>query len=125
MKPGKTGIARVTAAFGYSMKGLKAAWQHEAAFRQELVACTLLIPLTFFVAQSLTQAAILLISLGLILIAELANSAIEAVVDRFGGEIHVLSGRAKDIGSAMVFVAIALAGAVWGLVIYQNYFSAY
>ncbi len=123
MKPGKTGLARIFDAFKYSMQGLKATWQHEAAFRQEVVLAIVLIPLSFFVGHTTIEIILLVFSVGLILICELANSALESAIDRFGGEIHELSGRAKDIGSAMVLISFLLTAFVWGMIIYQNFLS--
>lgn len=121
MKPGKKGLARILAASGYSWQGLKAAWKHEAAFRQEVLLVIILLPLAFWVGKTPAQIAVLVLSLSIILIAELANSAIEAVVDRFGGELHKLSGRAKDIGSAMVMIALFFSSIVWLIMIYFNF----
>jgi len=118
-KPGKTGLSRIIDATGYSLAGLKAAWHNEAAFRQELLV-VLLTPAAFWISSSLTQTALLITSLYLILLMELANSAIEAVVDRISDEHHPLAGRAKDIGSAMVFVALTGAAAVWLLVLFDR-----
>lgn len=123
MKPGKTGIARIIDAFGYSMKGLKATWQHEAAFRQEVILATVLIPAAFFVGKTAIEIILLVFTVGLIFICELANSALEAAIDRFGGELHELSGRAKDIGSAMVLISFLLMVFVWLMIIYQNYIA--
>ena len=117
LKPGKTGIRRVVDATGYSLQGLKAAWIHEAAFRQELVLtlvlsiCTLLLPVTNL------ERIMMISSLLLVVIVELINSAIEAVVDRVSDDWHELSGRAKDIGSAAVFVALFLALFVWASIL--------
>ena len=116
-KPGNTGLKRIINAAGYSWAGLKAAFTHEAAFRQELVLCLILIPAGLWLTQSGIERALLIGSLLLVLIVELLNSAIEAVVDRFGGEQHELSGRAKDIGSAAVFVALLNAAVIWVLVL--------
>nr|WP_202598157.1 MULTISPECIES: diacylglycerol kinase [Vibrio] len=113
VKPGKTGLSRLIDATGYSIKGLKAAWLYEAAFRQELLACVVLIMSTFFMSVSNIERILLISSLLLVLTVELINSAIEAVVDRIGDEWHELSGRAKDIGSAAVFISLLLAGFVW------------
>jgi diacylglycerol kinase (ATP) len=115
-KPGKTGIARVIDAFGYSMKGLAACWRYEAAFRQEVALGIVLLPVAFWLAQSHIELILLIITIFLVLMAELANSSVEAVVDRTGSEKHELSGRAKDIGSALVFVSLVLLGLVWGIV---------
>ncbi|EGR0921946.1 diacylglycerol kinase [Vibrio parahaemolyticus] len=113
MKPGKTGIRRVMDATGYSIKGLKAAWTHEAAFRQELVLTLVLSVSAFFLPVTTLERVLMISSLLLILIVELINSAVEAVVDRVSDDWHELSGRAKDIGSAAVFVALFLALFVW------------
>jgi diacylglycerol kinase (ATP) len=91
MKPGATGLKRIINATGYSWLGLKAAFKHESAFRQELLLCLILVPVAIWFATSAIEYALLLGSLILILIVELLNSAIEAVVDRFGGEMHELS----------------------------------
>lgn len=120
-KPGKTGISRVIDAFGYSMQGFKAAWLFEAAFRQEVVLALLMTPLAFWLAQSHIELILLLMSLALVIMSELINSAIEAVVDRVGEEQHELAGRAKDIGSAAVFVSLTLVGIVWGIIAYQRF----
>ena len=116
-KPGNTGLTRIIKAAGYSWAGLKAAFKHEAAFRQELTLCLLMLPLALWLGQTGVERALLIGSLLLVLIVELLNSAIEAVVDRFGGEQHELSGRAKDIGSAAVFIALLNAAIVWLLVL--------
>ncbi|MGL1567260.1 diacylglycerol kinase [Vibrio parahaemolyticus] len=113
MKPGKTGIRRVMDATGYSIKGLKAAWTHEAAFRQELVLTLVLSISAFFLPVTTLERVLMISSLLVILIVELINSAVEAVVDRVSDDWHELSGRAKDIGSAAVFVALFLALFVW------------
>ena len=113
-----TGIKRIVNAFGYSIKGYKAAFKYEAAFRQELLLCVIGIPLAIYFGANGMEYALLIGSLLLVLIAELINSAIEAVVDRFGGEIHELSGRAKDIGSATVLTALILAAVVWTCVLF-------
>lgn len=115
-KPGKTGIVRLIEAFGYSKLGLKATWQHEAAFRQETCAVCVLTPCAFALGGTFSQVALLLATLYGVIIAELINSAIESVVDRIGDEHHELAGRAKDQGSALVLVAIAITTLVWLLV---------
>ncbi len=120
-KPGATGITRVINAFGYSMKGLKAAFINEAAFRQELLLFVVLSPVAIWLGQSGVEQALLIGSLFLVLITELMNSAIEAIVDRIGSEMHELSGRAKDIGSAAVLLSLANVFVVWVLVLYQQF----
>ncbi|MEQ5564850.1 MULTISPECIES: diacylglycerol kinase [Providencia] len=117
------GFTRVIKAAGYSLKGLKAAWVNEAAFRQESVAAIIAIFIAFYIDISYIDRILLVSSVVLVAIVELLNSAIEAVVDRIGSEYHELSGRAKDIGSAAVFVSIGLALFIWALVLWQRYFS--
>ena len=120
-KPGKTGVARVIDAFGYSMKGLHATWKYEAAFRQEVALGGILIPAAFWLAQTHIELILLIASVFWVWMAELANSSVEAVVDRTGSEKHELSGRAKDIGSALVFVSLILLAVVWGLITYNRF----
>lgn len=119
-KPGATGITRIINATGYSMKGLKSAWINEAAFRQELVLILLLMPLAFWIGDSLNEILLLVCISWLVVIIEVLNSAVEAVVDRIGSEHHELSGRAKDLGSAAVFIALALNALVWGALVGRN-----
>ena len=119
-KPGATGITRIINATGYSMKGLKSAWINEAAFRQELLLILLLMPLAFWIGDSLNEILLLVCISWLVVIVEVLNSAVEAVVDRIGSEHHELSGRAKDLGSAAVFIALALTALVWGALIGRN-----
>ena len=114
MKPGKTGIRRLLDATGYSMKGLASAFRNEAAFRQELLLAALLAPLSFLLAEGLVQWLLLVVPLFLLLIVELLNSAIEAAIDRIGDEPNELSGRAKDMGSAAVFICLLLIAVTWG-----------
>jgi diacylglycerol kinase (ATP) len=116
-KPGKKGIGRIIDATGYSMKGLKAAWVNEAAFRQELMLFIVGVPVAYWLAETRTDFLWLILPLFLILIAELVNSALEAVVDRIGHEHHELSGRAKDIGSALVFVCLVLLAVIWAVIL--------
>lgn len=122
-KPGKTGIARLIAATGYSLKGLRAAWKYEEAFRIEATLAGLCIPLAFWVGRDLTHQLLLVICCGLVIITELINSAIEAAVDRFGSEQHPLSGQAKDIGSAAVFSSLGLFLIVWAPSLWQRVFG--
>ena len=119
-KPGATGVTRIINATGYSMKGLKSAWVNEAAFRQELVLVLALMPLAGWLGDSLNEILLLICISWLVVIVEILNSAIEAVVDRVGSEHHELSGRAKDLGSAAVFIALALNALVWGALIGRN-----
>ena len=117
-KTGATGFTRIINAAGYSWLGFKAAYKHEAAFRQELWLCILLMPAALYFGETPMDKAILISSLLFILIVELINSAIEAVVDRFGDEIHELSGRAKDMGSTAVFISISMVVVIWVGVLY-------
>lgn len=112
-KTGATGFTRIINAAGYSWLGFKAAYKHEAAFRQELWLGIVLAPVALYFGQSYSEKAILIASLVFILLIEILNSALEAVVDRFGDEIHPLAGRAKDMGSAAVFLAFIVAGLIW------------
>lgn len=121
MKPGNTGLKRIIKASGYSLQGLRACFLHEAAFRQELFASIFLVPLALYLGDSGVERALLLGSWLLIIIVEMINSAIEAVVDRVGSEHHELSGRAKDIGSATVLLAIAAAATIWALILLPAY----
>ena len=121
MKPGHTGIKRVIMAAGYSWAGFKAAWQNESAFRQECIIGLLLLPLAFVIGHSMFQVALLIAVLAVVLITELLNSAVEAVVDRIGEEHHDLAGRAKDMGSAAVFVSLSLVVIVWTMIVIKNY----
>ena len=114
-KSENTGLARLNNALRYSIQGIKTAWKSEAAFRQELCCCFVLIPLAIWVGETGLERALLIFVLLLVL--ELINSAVEAVVDRIGGEYHTLSGNAKDTASAAVFVAIIAAIITWGVVL--------
>jgi diacylglycerol kinase (ATP) len=114
---GLGGVQRIVRAFGFSMAGLKACFKHEAAFRQEVFALLFLLPLAIGLGNDGVERALLIASLLLVPIVELLNSAIEANVDRIGSERHELSGRAKDIASAAVFLSIVCAGAVWALIL--------
>jgi len=112
----RTGMDRVARAFDISLKGLRAAWL-EKAFRQEVALSVVLVPLALGLGRSWVETMMMLMSVGLVLICEIANSALEAVVDRIGPEFHELSGRAKDMGSAMVLVSIVLCVLAYGGVI--------
>jgi diacylglycerol kinase (ATP) len=121
MKPGEQGLTRVISATKYSWLGIKAAWLHEAAFRQECVVAIIGLPLAMLLARDAVEFLLLSMPLVLLMLTELLNSAIEAVVDRFGGEQHELSGRAKDMGSAAVFMAIMLLCVSWLSILYSIY----
>ncbi|MFT6925425.1 MAG: diacylglycerol kinase (ATP) [Psychromonas sp.] len=108
-----TGLKRVFLAMGYSLQGLKSTFKHEAAFRQELLLAVILIPIACFLEVSQIERILLITPIVLVMILEIINSAIEAVVDRIGSEHHELAGRAKDMGSAAVFVALGLTAYIW------------
>ena len=116
---GKTGLRRVWNAFNYSLDGLKAAYLCEDAFRQETWLALLLIPLALWLPVGWLATGLLIASLLLVLVVELLNSAIEAVVDRVSLENHRLAKRAKDIGSAAVLVSLLLVFVVWGSVLLE------
>lgn len=112
-KPAPKGWKRSLTTIRYAMKGLKAAWKYEESFRQQFFVTLIALPLTYFLARSWVEAVLLLGSLMLVLLTELLNSAIEAVVDRISLEHHELSGRAKDVGSAAAFIAMLTSGLIW------------
>ena len=110
---GRTGFDRVLRATEYSVAGLRAAYRGESAFRQEFWLAAGLLPLAFWLGHGWVEVALLGGSAMLVLIVELLNSAIEAAIDRISFELHDLSKRAKDIGSAAVFLSLLLCAAVW------------
>ncbi|MCW8335427.1 diacylglycerol kinase [Vibrio paucivorans] len=107
------GFKRLKNATRYSCQGLKAAFKNEAAFREEILLSVVLIPLAFWLDVSQVERILLIVTVLLVMLVELLNSAIEAVVDRVGTEHHELAGRAKDIGSAAVMVAMIITGYTW------------
>ncbi len=115
---GKTGLKRLINAFGYSMDGFKAAYQHEDAFRQEVWLSLVMIPLAFYLESETLHRILMVGSVLLVMIVELLNSAVEAVVDRVSIERHALAKRAKDIGSAAVLLALINLAVVWGLILF-------
>lgn len=115
-KPGKTGFSRLIDACGYSWLGYKAGFKNEAAFREELFLGVILFPTAIIFADTAIELAILLGSLFLVLIVELLNSGIEAVVDRVSDEHHELSGRAKDLGAAAVMTALINFVVIWAII---------
>ena len=118
---GKQGLRRLINALGYSRDGLASAWRHEAAFREEVALAAAAIPLGLWLGQGGVEKVLLVGSILLVLIVELLNSAVEAVVDRVSDEHHELSKRAKDIGSAAVLLTLALAAAAWGLILVPRF----
>ena len=119
---GRTGLDRIMRAMGYSMDGLKGAYTGESAFRQEVWLTLVALPLAFWLGQGWVEVSLLIGSLILVLIVELLNSAVEAVVDRVSFELHDLSKRAKDIASAAVFLSLTLAGGVWAAALWHRVF---
>ncbi|MDK1305042.1 diacylglycerol kinase [Cronobacter sakazakii] len=115
-----TGLTRIINAAGYSWKGLRAAWKNEAAFRQEGVAVIAAILIACWLDVDPITRVLLIGSVTLVMIVEILNSAIEAVVDRIGPEFHELLGRAKDMGSAAVLLSIILALVVWVTLLWQH-----
>jgi diacylglycerol kinase (ATP) len=115
---GKTGLRRIWNALFYSVAGLKAAYRHEDAFRQEVWLALVMIPLAFFLPASGTGRALMIASVLVVLIVELLNSAVEATVDRVSLENHRLAKRAKDIGSAAVLFSLINVAVVWLLVLF-------
>ena len=122
-KPGNTGVRRIINAMFFSIAGLKTAWQNEAAFRQECLLCVVLIPAGVWLGQNAVERALLIGSCLLVLIVELLNTAVEFVVDRVGTDHHRLSGQAKDLGSAAVFMSLVLVVVIWGLVGWARFSS--
>jgi diacylglycerol kinase (ATP) len=118
----KSGLQRIVAATGYSIEGLRSAWRSEHAFRQELVVVVIGTIVALFLPVSAFQKLFLIASLVLVLIVELINSAIEAVVDRVSLERHPLSKNAKDFGSAAVLLAVLIACASWGVVLFNRFY---
>jgi diacylglycerol kinase (ATP) len=118
---GVTGLQRIVNATRYSLAGLAAAARHEAAFRQELALAAVMVPLGLWLGADAVERVLLVGSVLLVLVVELLNSAIEAVVDRVSLENHELAKRAKDYGSAAVMVALGLVGAVWLLLLLPQF----
>ena len=115
---GKKGLTRLWNALGYSRDGIAAAWHHEAAFREEILLATIAIPLAFYLGKTGVDRALLVASIILILIVEILNSAVEAVVDKASPEKHDLAKRAKDMGSAAVLFSLINAAVVWACVLW-------
>jgi diacylglycerol kinase (ATP) len=118
----KGGLGRIVAACGYSIAGFKTAWKNEHAFRQELMLAVPLVVVALLLKISAFQKLALIAVLGLVLLVELLNAAIEAVVDRVSLERHPLSKAAKDLGSAAVALALTMAAATWIVVLYNRFF---
>ena len=116
----KKGLVRIFNAYKYSMKGFKAGIENEAAIRQELVLAAIMTVAAFFIFNSAVELVLLIVTPWIVVITELLNSAVEAVVDRIGPEFHELSGRAKDLGSAAVFVALGVTLFTWAAIIVEH-----
>ena len=122
-KPGTRGLTHIFQAGEYSLKGLRAALAYEEAFRLELIFAAVLFPLGVWLGRGGVEKALLTGSLLIVLVVELLNSALEAIVDRVGLEFHPLSGRAKDLGSAAVMMALIHVVLVWGLILWDRFFA--
>ncbi|CAB5723801.1 Diacylglycerol kinase [Delftia tsuruhatensis] len=118
----RTGLTRIWHAAGYSLAGLRAGW-NEKAFRQEALAAVVLVPAAFWLGHGWMEVALLAGTVWLVLIVELLNSGIEAVVDRIGPEWHALSKQAKDMGSAAVLLALLLCAGVWLAALHQRFIA--
>jgi diacylglycerol kinase (ATP) len=118
---GRTGFDRIVRATGYSFDGLKTAYRGESAFRQETWLAIVLIPASFWVGRGWMEVALLAGSVLLVMIVELLNSGIEAVVDRVSFELHDLSKRAKDLASAAVFLSLVLCGGIWAAALWHRF----
>lgn len=115
------GPRQIVRALKWSWKGLRAAWSYEASFRLEVLVCVVLLPAGLWLGQSAVEKALLAGSLLLVLAMELLNSAVEAVVDKVSPEFHELAGRAKDMGSAAVFLLLVNVALCWGLILWQRF----
>ncbi|MFM2069019.1 MAG: hypothetical protein RLZZ584_3928 [Pseudomonadota bacterium] len=120
---GRTGLDRILHAAGYSWAGLCSGYRHESAFRQEVWLAAVALPLSLWLGRNGLDVLLLAGSVWLVLIVELLNSAVEAVVDRISFEHHELAGRAKDYGSAAVLLTLLLAGAVWLTIVWQRFIA--
>lgn len=120
---GRTGLDRMIRATGYSVAGLQSAYRGESAFRQEFWLAVLLVPIAFWLGRSWVEVVLLVGSVMLVLIVELLNSAVEAAIDRISFELHDLSKRAKDIGSAAVFLSLLLCSGTWCAALWQRFFG--
>jgi len=118
---GRTGIGRIIRATGYSYQGLTSAYRHESAFRQEFWLAAVMLPLAPWLGRGWVEISLLAGTVLLVLIVEILNSAIEAVVDRVSFEFHDLSKRAKDFGSAAVFLALVLCAGVWCAAVWNRF----
>ena len=118
----RTGFNRLWHAAGFSMAGLRAGWG-ETAFRQEVLAAIVLVPLAFWLGHGWVETALLAGSVLIVMIVELLNTGIETAIDRIGPEWHDLSKRAKDMGSAAVLLSVVLCSGIWLAALYQRFFA--
>ncbi len=119
---GKTGLGRIVRACAHSAAGLEEAFRHESAFRQEILLAVVLMPIACIVSVSVAERVLLIGSMLLVIIVELLNSSVEAAIDRISLDHHSLSKRAKDIGSAAVFMSLVLLAVVWGMILLPRLF---
>ncbi|OSM02142.1 diacylglycerol kinase [Magnetofaba australis] len=119
----ETHFEHLVRAYGYSVDGLRAAWSGEIAFRIEAAVCAVALPLAMLLGQTGLERILLIGAVVLVLVVELLNSAVEAVVDLVSPDWHPLAKRAKDLGSAAVFVAAGLAGTVWAIIAYERFLA--
>ncbi|NRA61296.1 MAG: diacylglycerol kinase [Psychrobium sp.] len=122
-KPNGTGALRIFKAFRCSMLGFKACFKHESAFRQELLLCLFLLPLSVLISPNLSTWTVLICSMLFLLFAEVVNSAIEALADQISTDHHELIGRAKDLGSSAVFIAMVVLSLVWFNALYSYWLT--
>jgi diacylglycerol kinase (ATP) len=120
-KPAAKGLKRLANAAIYSKQGVIATWKSEEAFRLDVWLFLILTPVAFWLGQTGLEQAVLMICLVLVILCELINSALEAIVDRISNELHPLAGMAKDIGSALVLISCALTVLVWGLIAWDHF----
>lgn len=119
---GRRGLRRIINAAGYSARGLRAAWTHESAFRQEVMLSAFMLPAALWLGTTWVERSLLMGTVVLVLAVEMLNSALEAAVDRVSLELHPLAGRAKDMGSAAVLLALLLCGGTWAAAIWARWF---
>jgi diacylglycerol kinase (ATP) len=117
MKNEATGMNRIINAFKFSIKGIKSCYQSETAFKQEVWAVLVLVPASLFLTTNSIERALLILPLFIVLITEVLNTAIESIVDRIGSEYNELSGKAKDLGSAAVWLSLLLVIVTWSIIL--------
>lgn len=120
---GRTGFDRIRHAAHYSLDGLRAAYRGESAFRQEAWLAAVLLPAAWWLGRNWLEVAVLVGSVVFVLVVELLNSAVEAAIDRISMELHPLSKRAKDLGSAAVMLSLLLAGGIWAAALWHRFMA--